>query len=108
VADEIDEWQARLHPADRDRALAAYQDLADGRRRDLAHTLRLVGRDGMIVAVVERAGVQTDRRGRVTHVVLVQEPERQAGSDADDRTTPWPDAVATAGAARVAGADGRG
>lgn len=108
VADEIDEWQARLHPADRDRALAAYQDLADGRRRDLAHTLRLVGRDGMIVAVVERAGVQTDRRGRVTHVVLVQEPERQADSDADDRTTPWPDAVATAGAARVAGADGRG
>jgi PAS domain S-box-containing protein len=79
VANEIDEWHARLHPDDRDRALRAYQDLADGRMTDLRHRVRLIHRDGRVVPVDERGGAQTNRRGRVTHVVLVQEPHDPSG-----------------------------
>jgi len=78
VADELDEWLDRIHPDDREAAVARYQELVDGRREALRHHLRLRRKDGGHVRVHERGGVSRSPSGRVTHVVLVQEVEEPA------------------------------
>jgi len=75
VADEIDEWLDRLHPDDREAAVARYQELVDGRREALGHQIRLRAKDGRYLRVHERGGVARSPSGRVTHVLLVQERE---------------------------------
>jgi hypothetical protein len=83
VLDEIEEWHARIHPDDRPHALARYQKLADGDYERLSHRLRILRDDGTVVPVVERGGLQFTDRGRISHVVLVMEPEAQGVQDPD-------------------------
>ncbi len=64
VANRYEEWESRLHPEDRDRALAAVSDFRAGRRSDYDIEFRLRHKDGSWRWIMTRGDIIRDSDGR--------------------------------------------
>ena len=64
VANRYEEWESRLHPEDRDRALTAVGDFRAGRRNDYDIEFRLRHKDGSWRWILTRADILHDSAGR--------------------------------------------
>jgi len=74
IGDRFKEWESRLHPEDRDRALEAFRDYLGGKRAifELEHRLR--HKDGSYRWILSRGVAVWDEEGK---------PKRMAGSHVD-------------------------
>jgi PAS domain S-box-containing protein len=64
IPGQYEEWQSRLHPGDRDRALAAVSDFREGRRNDYDVEFRLRHKDGSWRWILARADLLSDAAGQ--------------------------------------------
>jgi PAS domain S-box-containing protein len=74
VSDREEEWSSGIHPADRERVLAAVQAHFDGRTPVFAQEYRVRHKDGRWIWILDRGIARRDRSGRVI---------RMAGSETD-------------------------
>ncbi|WP_417070071.1 PAS domain S-box protein [Niveibacterium terrae] len=73
IGDSFDEWTGRLHPEDRERALAAVQEHLAGRGGSCEFEVRLRGRDGRWIWVLDRGRiVERDRDGKAVRAIGIQ------------------------------------
>ena len=74
IGDQFSEWENRLHPEERDRALATLRDYLEGRIPDYELEHRLRHKDGSYRWCLARGAMITDQAGR---------PSRMVGSNLD-------------------------
>ena len=74
IGDRFKEWETRLHPEDRDRALAAFRDYFGGKRATFELEHRLRHKDGSYRWILSRGVAIWDEAGK---------PKRMAGSHVD-------------------------
>jgi PAS domain S-box-containing protein len=74
ISDQFSEWEKRLHPEERDRALAVLRDYLEGRASDYELEHRLRHKDGSYRWCLARGAMTTDPAGR---------PSRMVGSNLD-------------------------
>lgn len=74
IGNHFTEWESRLHPDDRDHALACFRDYLEGRTCDYESEHRLKHRDGSYRWILARGAVVRDRSGK---------PNRMVGSHLD-------------------------
>jgi PAS domain S-box-containing protein len=74
IGDRFKEWETRLHPEDRDRALAAFRDYLGGKRATFELEHRLRHKDGSYRWILSRGVAVWDAAGK---------PRRMAGSHVD-------------------------
>ncbi|MBI5767576.1 MAG: PAS domain-containing protein [Verrucomicrobia bacterium] len=80
------DWLARVHPADRDRMIRAFQGIAEG-GSEFDHEFRIVrGNDGAVRHIESRGIVQRDAAGRLERVTGTERDvtaQREAAHQAD-------------------------
>ena len=74
IGDRFKEWETRLHPEDRERALAAFRDYFGGKRATFELEHRLRHKDGSYRWILSRGVAVWDESGK---------PKRMAGSHVD-------------------------
>lgn len=74
ISDDESEWSSRIHPADRQRVLAAVQAHFDGETPYFEEEYRILCKDGSFKWIVDRGIARRDASGRVV---------RMAGSESD-------------------------
>jgi PAS domain S-box-containing protein len=74
IENRFSEWEHRLHPDDRERAIALVRDYLDGREADFELEHRLRHKDGSYRWILSRGAVVRDQDGK---------PRRMAGSHID-------------------------
>ena len=70
--EEVFDWIERVHPDDKLRARAVYEDLQNGTLDDLSHTIKVRTIDGKYRMVHERGRAHVDATGVDRHIILVQ------------------------------------
>jgi PAS domain S-box-containing protein len=68
IAHELDEWESRLHPEDRERALAALRACTDGDSDEYEVEYRLRHKDGSYVWILDRGVAVRNAAGLVTRM----------------------------------------
>ena len=70
IAASIDGWTAILHPDDRDRVIAAFNDLVEGREENYEAEQRLRSRDGKWLWILDKGWVvERDNEGRPKRLI---------------------------------------
>jgi two-component system, cell cycle sensor histidine kinase and response regulator CckA len=82
VGDATDWWYQRIHPADRERVVAAIDSAISGGERGWSQEYRFRRADGRYATVRERAAVVFDHAGRPSQVVATLSDITEAGRDA--------------------------
>ena len=83
ISTGFDEWASRLHPDERERALAAIDDYLAGRIPDYIFEHRLRHKDGSYRWILARAAKSFDESGRLRRVVGSHE-DRTLGKDVEE------------------------
>jgi PAS domain S-box-containing protein len=69
ISPHFDEWERRLHPDDRDRALSVVRAYLEGRSPEFELEHRLRHKDGSYRWILARGAASRDNRGRITRMV---------------------------------------
>jgi PAS domain S-box-containing protein len=69
IGDDFSEWEKRIHPEDRERALTAIHDYLEGKSEDFDLSHRLQHKNGSYLWILARGAAVKDRSGRSYRMV---------------------------------------